>query len=60
MVELLIFEDQFYVLNLEITEYGMLEYRQRVICCGSCVFDNYDCNSMHGIDSKQYCTIRIW
>lgn len=54
------FKDRFDVLNLEITEYGMLEYRQRAICCRSCVFDNYDCNSMHEIDSKQYCMIRIW
>lgn len=54
------FKDRFDVLNLEITEYGMLEYRQRSICCGSCVFDDYDCNSMHKIDIKQYCMTRIW
>lgn len=54
------FKDRFDVIISVMFECGILKYRQRAIGCGSCVFDNYDCNSMHGIDSKQYCMTRLW
>lgn len=60
MVELFTFKDRFDAVSLVVSECGVLNYRYRTICCGLCVLDNYDCNSMHKIDIKQYCMTRIW
>lgn len=54
------FKDRFDVVISVMFECGILKYRMRTICCRFCVFDDDDCNSMHGIDSKQYCMTRLW
>lgn len=60
MVELFMFKDRFDVFKHVMSEYGLVKYYARAICCGLCVFDGHNCNFMCEIDKKQYCSTTIY